>query len=78
MDELRRLRDLGFAHVLVRHIVPQQALVLASYQRLGWRGGSYRPPGRTLRITRMIRRILGSGGYTQIFRPRPSSFFSCA
>ncbi len=35
MDELRRLHDLGFAHVLVRHIVPQQALVLASYRRLG-------------------------------------------
>jgi alkanesulfonate monooxygenase SsuD/methylene tetrahydromethanopterin reductase-like flavin-dependent oxidoreductase (luciferase family) len=33
--ELRALRDLGFSYVLVRHIVPEQDLVLASYRRLG-------------------------------------------
>jgi alkanesulfonate monooxygenase SsuD/methylene tetrahydromethanopterin reductase-like flavin-dependent oxidoreductase (luciferase family) len=32
---LRDLHELGFQHVLVRHIVPQQELVLASYRRLG-------------------------------------------
>ncbi|MGH2587400.1 MAG: LLM class flavin-dependent oxidoreductase, partial [Dehalococcoidia bacterium] len=35
VDGLRELRELGFEHVLVRHIVPQQELVLASYRRLG-------------------------------------------
>lgn len=33
--EFRALHALGFEHVLVRHIVPQQELVLASYRRLG-------------------------------------------
>ena len=32
---LRELHELGFAQVLIRHIVPQQELVLASYRRLG-------------------------------------------
>jgi alkanesulfonate monooxygenase SsuD/methylene tetrahydromethanopterin reductase-like flavin-dependent oxidoreductase (luciferase family) len=35
IDGLRELHELGFEHVLVRHIVPQQELVLASYRRLG-------------------------------------------
>src|SRR5215208_451020 len=35
VEGLRELHELGFAHVLVRHIVPQQELVLASYRRLG-------------------------------------------
>jgi alkanesulfonate monooxygenase SsuD/methylene tetrahydromethanopterin reductase-like flavin-dependent oxidoreductase (luciferase family) len=35
IEELRVLHELGFEHVLVRHIVPQQELVLASYHRLG-------------------------------------------
>lgn len=35
IDGLRELHQLGFTHVLVRHIVPQQHLVLASYRRLG-------------------------------------------
>lgn len=35
VEELRYLASLGFTHVLVRHIVPQQELVLASYRRLG-------------------------------------------
>ena len=35
VEELRSLHELGFSHVLVRHIVPQQELVLASYRRLG-------------------------------------------
>jgi alkanesulfonate monooxygenase SsuD/methylene tetrahydromethanopterin reductase-like flavin-dependent oxidoreductase (luciferase family) len=35
IDGLRELHELGFRHVLVRHIVPQQELVLASYRRLG-------------------------------------------
>jgi len=34
-DEFRYLHSLGFSHVLVRHIVPQQELVLGSYRRLG-------------------------------------------
>jgi alkanesulfonate monooxygenase SsuD/methylene tetrahydromethanopterin reductase-like flavin-dependent oxidoreductase (luciferase family) len=34
-QELRGLGELGFEHILVRHIVPQQELVLASYRRLG-------------------------------------------
>jgi alkanesulfonate monooxygenase SsuD/methylene tetrahydromethanopterin reductase-like flavin-dependent oxidoreductase (luciferase family) len=34
-DEFRYLHSLGFTHVLVRHIVPQQELVLASCRRLG-------------------------------------------
>ncbi|HZQ35483.1 MAG TPA: LLM class flavin-dependent oxidoreductase [Dehalococcoidia bacterium] len=29
------LHELGFEHVLIRHIVPDQGLVLASYERLG-------------------------------------------
>ncbi len=33
--ELRALHDLGFSHVLVRHIVPDQRQVLASFSRLG-------------------------------------------
>jgi hypothetical protein len=32
---LREIESLGFTHVLIRHIVPQQDLVLASYRRLG-------------------------------------------
>ena len=32
---LRELHEIGFTHVLVRHVVPQQELVLASYKRLG-------------------------------------------
>lgn len=35
VEELRTLHEVGFSHVLVRHIVPQQELVLASYRRLG-------------------------------------------
>lgn len=35
LERLRELHVLGFEEVLVRHIVPQQELVLASYQRLG-------------------------------------------
>jgi alkanesulfonate monooxygenase SsuD/methylene tetrahydromethanopterin reductase-like flavin-dependent oxidoreductase (luciferase family) len=35
IEGLRELHDLGFRHVLIRHIVPQQELVLASYRRLG-------------------------------------------
>ena len=35
IEELRALHAIGFSHVLVRHIVPQQDLVLASYRRLG-------------------------------------------
>jgi alkanesulfonate monooxygenase SsuD/methylene tetrahydromethanopterin reductase-like flavin-dependent oxidoreductase (luciferase family) len=34
-ERLAELAELGFSHVLVRHVVPQQALVLASYRRLG-------------------------------------------
>jgi alkanesulfonate monooxygenase SsuD/methylene tetrahydromethanopterin reductase-like flavin-dependent oxidoreductase (luciferase family) len=34
-QEFRELGALGFEHILVRHIVPQQDLVLASYRRLG-------------------------------------------
>ncbi len=34
-DEFRYLAALGFTLVLVRHIVPEQELVLASYRRLG-------------------------------------------
>lgn len=34
-EELRALHEQGFTHVLIRHIVPHQALVLASYRRLG-------------------------------------------
>ena len=34
-DEFRYLHSLGFSHILARHIVPQQELVLASYRRLG-------------------------------------------
>jgi alkanesulfonate monooxygenase SsuD/methylene tetrahydromethanopterin reductase-like flavin-dependent oxidoreductase (luciferase family) len=37
VDELQHLHGLGFSHVLVRHIVPDQELVLASYRRLGER-----------------------------------------
>lgn len=36
-DEFRYLASLGFTQVLVRHVVPQQELVLASYRRLGER-----------------------------------------
>ncbi len=35
LEEFRALHDLGFDHVLVRHIVPDQERVLASYRRLG-------------------------------------------
>jgi alkanesulfonate monooxygenase SsuD/methylene tetrahydromethanopterin reductase-like flavin-dependent oxidoreductase (luciferase family) len=35
IEGLRELHQLGFEHILVRHIVPQQELVLASYRRLG-------------------------------------------
>jgi alkanesulfonate monooxygenase SsuD/methylene tetrahydromethanopterin reductase-like flavin-dependent oxidoreductase (luciferase family) len=35
VERLRELHELGFSHVLVRHVVPQQELVLASYRRLG-------------------------------------------
>lgn len=35
VEELRALHALGFSEVLVRHIVTDQRLVLASYQRLG-------------------------------------------
>jgi alkanesulfonate monooxygenase SsuD/methylene tetrahydromethanopterin reductase-like flavin-dependent oxidoreductase (luciferase family) len=35
VEELRHLRDLGFEHVLIRHVVNEQALGLASYRRLG-------------------------------------------
>jgi alkanesulfonate monooxygenase SsuD/methylene tetrahydromethanopterin reductase-like flavin-dependent oxidoreductase (luciferase family) len=35
IEGLRELHEMGFEHVLVRHIVPQQELVLASYGRLG-------------------------------------------
>ncbi len=35
IEELRPLHELGFAHVLIRHIVPDQERVLASYRRLG-------------------------------------------
>ena len=35
VERLRELHELGFSHVLVRHIVPQQDLVLASYRLLG-------------------------------------------
>jgi alkanesulfonate monooxygenase SsuD/methylene tetrahydromethanopterin reductase-like flavin-dependent oxidoreductase (luciferase family) len=35
VESLRELHEMGFAHVLIRHIVPQQELVLASYRRLG-------------------------------------------
>lgn len=34
-ERLHELHDLGFEHVLIRHVVPQQELVLASYARLG-------------------------------------------
>ena len=34
-ERFLELRELGFEHVLVRHIVPEQSLVLASYRRLG-------------------------------------------
>jgi alkanesulfonate monooxygenase SsuD/methylene tetrahydromethanopterin reductase-like flavin-dependent oxidoreductase (luciferase family) len=34
-EELHALHGQGFSHVLIRHIVPQQELVLASYRRLG-------------------------------------------
>ncbi|MFN8558574.1 MAG: LLM class flavin-dependent oxidoreductase [Dehalococcoidia bacterium] len=33
--EFRRLHDLGFRYILVRHLVLKQDLVLASYRRLG-------------------------------------------
>ena len=35
IERLRELHEIGFTHILVRHIVPQQELVLASYRRLG-------------------------------------------
>lgn len=35
IEELRHLHDLGFEHVLIRHIVNDQRLVLDSYRRLG-------------------------------------------
>lgn len=35
LEQLREVGSLGFTHVLIRHIVPQQDLVLASYRRLG-------------------------------------------
>jgi len=35
VDALRELYELGFEHILIRHIVPQQELVLASYRRIG-------------------------------------------
>lgn len=35
VEELRALHEQGFSHVLIRQIVPQQELVLASYRRLG-------------------------------------------
>lgn len=35
IEEFRALHAAGFSHVLVRHIVPRQELVLASYRRLG-------------------------------------------
>lgn len=35
VEELRHLHDLGFEHVLIRHIVNDQRLVLDSYRRLG-------------------------------------------
>lgn len=35
VERLHELYDLGFEHVLVRHIVSEQPLVLASYARLG-------------------------------------------
>jgi alkanesulfonate monooxygenase SsuD/methylene tetrahydromethanopterin reductase-like flavin-dependent oxidoreductase (luciferase family) len=34
-DEFRALAAIGFTHALIRHIVPQQELVLASYRRFG-------------------------------------------
>jgi alkanesulfonate monooxygenase SsuD/methylene tetrahydromethanopterin reductase-like flavin-dependent oxidoreductase (luciferase family) len=34
-EEMAALAEMGFEHVLVRHVVPQQELVLASYRRLG-------------------------------------------
>lgn len=34
-ERLRELHDLGFEHVLIRHVVDRQDLVLASYARLG-------------------------------------------
>ena len=35
IEGLRELHELGFGDVLIRHIVPEQELVLASYRRLG-------------------------------------------
>ncbi len=35
IEELRPLHQMGFTHVLIRHIVPEQERVLASYRRLG-------------------------------------------
>lgn len=35
IEEFRALHAMGFEHVLVRHIVPDQEKVLASYRRLG-------------------------------------------
>jgi len=34
-EELHHLHALGFTHILIRHIVPQQEKVIASYRRLG-------------------------------------------
>jgi alkanesulfonate monooxygenase SsuD/methylene tetrahydromethanopterin reductase-like flavin-dependent oxidoreductase (luciferase family) len=34
-EEFRYLHTLGFSHILVRHVVSRQDLVLASYRRLG-------------------------------------------
>jgi alkanesulfonate monooxygenase SsuD/methylene tetrahydromethanopterin reductase-like flavin-dependent oxidoreductase (luciferase family) len=35
IEGLREIHEMGFEHVLIRHIVPQQDLVLASYRRIG-------------------------------------------
>lgn len=35
IEGLRELHQIGFEHILIRHIVPQQEQVLASYRRLG-------------------------------------------